>query len=203
MAKKFSGTVVVAAIAATAVCAFASPASAASRSLFCGTGNVQPFKPWGDYSYYKLAPNGNVESGSAAWALGGGAQVVSGNEPFYVSGAGSHSLALPAGSTATSGSSCLGLAGLYVRFFAQTDDDTTSNLRVQVIYRGLVGQVLSVLDVKTLPPAEDWGPTPQLLVLGGLTAPLGTSSVQLRFTPVGGSGTWHIDDVYVDPLMQI
>jgi len=204
VAKKSSGTAIVAAIAAAAACAFASPASAAPKALFCPSGSARVFAPWGDYNLYRLAPNGDLEFGSFAWSLSGGASVVSGNEPFYVAGDDdSHSLALPAGSSATSGASCLGLAGLWVRFFAETDPGATSNLRVQVVYRGLVGQVLSILDVKTLPPAGDWGPSPQLLVLGGLTAPLGTSSVQLRFTPVNGTGTWHIDDVYVDPLMQI
>jgi hypothetical protein len=36
-------------------------------------------------------------------------------------------------------------------------------------------------------------------MLGGL-APLLTTSVQFRFQPVGTSGAWRIDDVYIDPL---
>jgi hypothetical protein len=36
-------------------------------------------------------------------------------------------------------------------------------------------------------------------MLGG-TLPLLTTSVQFRFQPVGASGAWRIDDVYLDPL---
>ena len=36
-------------------------------------------------------------------------------------------------------------------------------------------------------------------MLGG-AVPLFTTSVQFRFEPVGASGAWQIDDVYLDPL---
>ena len=75
----------------------------------CGT-NLPVFAPWGDYSLYYFAPNGGFESGSDGWTLGGGAAVVSqGNEPWYLGGAGSHALQIPAGGTASI-SVCYGLA---------------------------------------------------------------------------------------------
>src|SRR4051794_23217883 len=67
--------------------------SSASAGLLVATANgcpsptvSQPFSKWGDSNKYFLAPGGAFESGDAAWTLGGGAKVVSGNEPFYVHG---------------------------------------------------------------------------------------------------------------------
>src|SRR3954453_2805958 len=65
----------------------------------------RPFTRWLDLFQYTLVPGGNFESNAAGWTLTGGAQVVSGNESFNVSG-GSHSLSLPAGSSATSPAMC-------------------------------------------------------------------------------------------------
>src|ERR1700742_2283154 len=61
---------------------------------------TQPFVSWGDNSSYELALGGSFE-GFNVWKLTGGAQVVSGNEPFNLnSRSDSHSLFLPAGSSA-------------------------------------------------------------------------------------------------------
>ena len=38
-------------------------------------------------------------------------------------------------------------------------------------------------------------------MLGGV-APLLTSDVQFRFTPLDKGGDWRVDDVYLDPLMH-
>src|SRR5687767_13195318 len=43
------------------------------------------FAPWGDYANYALVPGGSFEAGTPTWAMSGGAKVVAGNEPFYVS----------------------------------------------------------------------------------------------------------------------
>jgi hypothetical protein len=38
-------------------------------------------------------------------------------------------------------------------------------------------------------------------MLGGVL-PLLTQDVRIRFTPADATGSWTIDDVYVDPLMH-
>ncbi len=168
----------------------------------CPGTRQQPFAPWFDYASYVLAPSGSFESGASGWTLSGGARVVSGNEPFYVHAKGeSRSLLIPSGGSATSPPVCMTLGQPVARFFA-TSNGGSGTLRVQVIARNLLG-VLTVLDGGTVPASGDWRPTPPVgLLLSTLTAPLGTKSVQFRFTPVSGSANWQIDDVYVDPWLN-
>ena len=72
-------------------------------------------------------------SGAAAWTLSGGAKVVSGNEPFNVSGAGSRSLYVPAGGTATSPTVCVGISEPSIRWFAKQQSlNLTGAMTVEV-----------------------------------------------------------------------
>src|SRR5206468_9610048 len=77
---------------------------------YCDPTATHPFSAWGDSASYARLLNGGFEAGSTGWTLGG-ARVVSGNEPFFVGGntADSHSLLLPAGSSAYSGTVCFAL----------------------------------------------------------------------------------------------
>jgi hypothetical protein len=105
--------------ALVAAAAFAVPAANAGLigNLLgnCPSGGSQVFAPWQDAANYLLAPNGSFEFGSTGWSLSGGAAIVNGNEPFYPTG--THSLALPSGSSATSPTVCLGTQQLYIRMF--------------------------------------------------------------------------------------
>ena len=135
--------------------------------------------------------------------------MVTGNEPYMVGGAGqSHSLSLPAGSSATSPPMCIGILSTGMRLFVQNTGAAGSNLRVQVIYHGGVGgllgglgSTLGISDRAAFPGTQAWKPSPHFLMAGGLL-PLLTQSVQFRFTPLSTGGNWRIDDVYLDPLMH-
>jgi hypothetical protein len=170
----------------------------------CDGNFVQPFAQFGDDASYLPVPNSGFEQGASGWSLSG-AYVTSGNETFFAGGASdSHSLRLGSSGSATSGVACNGALGLKGRFFARNVGDPNGRLKVQVVYRGLLGFVISVLDVDSIQTCgSSWEPSDPVSILGGLTAvlPLGTRSVQLRFTASGGD--WRIDDVYVDPLAQI
>ena len=187
----------------------AAPAHAASLGLACPTPAAQTFAQWGDSNYYIPAPDSGFENGAAGWTLTGGARVVSGNESYMVGNAGdSHSLALPAGSSATSPPMCIGLLSGGMRLFVQNTGAATSNMHVQVIYNGGVGALLGGLtstlrisDQGTFPGAQTWQPSPDVAMIGGVL-PLLTQSVQFRFTPLSTGGNWRIDDVYLDPLMH-
>jgi hypothetical protein len=125
-----------------------------------------------------------------------------------VSGTGSSSLALPAGSSAATPPMCIGLLSTKMRFFAVNTGSPSAMLKVQVVYRGglgtvlgTVGSTLGVSDAGYITNTGGWEPTPAISMLGGVL-PLLTQSVQFRFQPVGQAGNWRIDDVYLDPLMH-
>lgn len=188
--------------AAFAALAIAAPAASASLVDGCpDTGAAQPFLPWGDQSWYVLAPDGGFEQGGGVWSLEDGAVVVAGNESFQVGGAGdSWSLSLPDGSRATSADVCIGLDSPTMRFFARNDGDPDASLHVSVIVDTLLGR-LTVPIGSVDGRQSSWHPTPIFPLLANLTAlPIvndGTASIRLRFTPNGGD--WQIDDVYADP----
>lgn len=194
------------AVLVAAVCVSASPATAADDSLLgCGYEASHPFMQFLDPLPYTLLPDGGFESGAAGWRLSGGAKVASGNEPWYVSGRGTRSLVLPSGSSATSPPMCMGLVLPVVRFFT-TGGSLLSYLQVDALYTDASGRRQSVTLLPAQPASASWAPSLQMLQLGGainaLTLNGLTTEIQLRFTPKGGlfgSGTWRIDDVYVDP----
>ena len=196
-------------VAAASVLVFlavsSAPASANPLSLLftgcAGQSESQVFAPWGDLAEYTPAPGGNFEPGGAAWALTGGAQVVSGNETFNVAG-GSHSLSLPAGSTATSPRQCTSISHPSVRFFVRNTGAPTSQLRVQALYPGLLGGT-SVDSLGTITASSQWSPSPaNMSVLAAnllATLSLDSTTIAFRFIPVDSTGNWSIDDVYLDP----
>lgn len=190
---------------AVALAVLASTASAGVISSITGTScppvpSSQVFLPWLDPASYEFAPNGGFENGAKSWSLSGDAQVTAGNESYFVhSATDNYSLNLPDGSSALSSPVCIGLTRPTFRVFTSNSGAATSSLHVQVIYRGLLG-VLSVLDGGTIVAGSAWAPTPQLLML---EAPLGSTSVQLQFTPVGSGGNWRIDDLYIDPFNSV
>jgi hypothetical protein len=203
------GLAALASAAAMTASAAAPSAQAASLGISCPTPAAQTFAAFGDTNYYIPAPDSGFENGAAGWKLTGGAQVVTGNEPWMVGGAGqTQSLSLPAGSSATSPPMCIGLLSGGMRFFLQNAGATTSGLRVQVIYNGGVGALLGGLtstlkisDQGTEYGDKAWAPSDDIVMTGGLL-PLLTQSVQFRFTPLSTGGNWRIDDVYLDPLMH-
>lgn len=172
----------------------------------CANGGSQIFAPWLDFSNYILAPNGSFELGSKGWSLSGGAGVVSGNEPFLPTG--SHSLALPSGSTAMSPTVCLGTKQLYIRFFGSDLGGTDGGLRVRVYWYGLLNQLLGHSDFAVFAPGGPWAPSGQINSSGGLLAPLpvvallSSSSARIEITPLGSGSHWQIDDLYIDPSVM-
>jgi hypothetical protein len=197
--KALCGVVIVAALALTsnakAGLLGTGPAS------YCDPTSQQIFKPWNDSSYYSSLLNGGFEGGSTGWILSGGARVVSGNEPFLVGDeSDNHSLLLPSGSSAYSGTVCFALGDWHLRLFARNTGSKTGALHVQVVVPSLLGGLLTILDGGTITANGTWAPSPRLeLALCNVTSLLGTRAVAFRFTPVGAGASYQIDDVYLDP----
>jgi hypothetical protein len=183
-------------VALVALCA---PAALAGGSLLglnndCGSAS-QPFAQFGDYRSYTFGANGGLENGSTGWSLGGG-EIVTGNESYFVhSPADGHSLYLSPGDSALSPSLCMGTTSTVTRFFVRSDNG--GRVRVQVVLRNLLGQVLGVVQVSDLTAGSSWSPGPAILNLDSLLGLVGVSSIQLKFTQL--SGSVQIDDIYVDP----
>ena len=148
----------------------------------------QPFAPWADPAWYELAPGGDFESSS--WALSGGAHLVSGSEPWAVTGSrGSRSLDLPAGSSGESPTTCVDAAYPSVRFFIAG----TGSVAVSIVDGNLV--IPAGIAIAT----SAWQPTPVMLTTSAVVATLagGVANVSLRITALTGAP--QIDDVYIDP----
>lgn len=186
---------VLASVTLLSALAIGTTSASAGLGIACPDPTTQPFRAWSDYAQYARVPDGGFEAGASGWKLSGGAKVVAGNEPFYLTGAADRwSLLLPAGSTATSPPMCISLLSSKMRFVG--GGPAGSSLKVQVLYRGLLSNVLGVLDGGTVKSNGEWAPSPQVSMLGGVL-PLLTRSVQFRF--VATSGTPLVDDVFLDP----
>jgi hypothetical protein len=192
--------------AAAATMALATPANAGVLTMSatnCEDGALtQPFRPWFDGANYKEVKGGAFDPGATGWTLRGGARVVAGNEPWNVrNGRDSHSLLLPAGSSATSATSCVGLAEPTMRFFAKKNRGLLSTLAVTVWVKTSLGLELPV-PIGVVLGNGSWKPSPRFLIVANLLPlfPGHRTPVAFTFTPL--LGDWQIDDVYVDPRMR-
>jgi hypothetical protein len=135
-----------------------------------------------------LSPAGDFESGG--WTLSGGASIASGSEPFAATGTpGSSSLSLPAGSSATSPSTCVNAAYPTVRMFV----GGTGAVAVSVVYHGVA------IPTGVAVAAGSWMPTTSMVTGSALWGLLngGSDNVQVQLTALLGSP--QVDDVFVDP----
>jgi hypothetical protein len=180
--------------AASAAAVAVLPAAAAHASLLnfnaCNDSALsQPFTQWGDNASYELTPGGDFES--SGWSLSHGASVVSGSEPYAVTGTlGSRSLSLPAGASAQSPLTCVDAAYPTARFFVSG----SGALAVSVVWAGIT------IPTGVVVTAGDWSPTTPLLTLSAIPGLLagGTAQVSLRLTSLGGAP--QVDDVFIDPM---
>jgi hypothetical protein len=187
-------------IAAAGLSVPAASAGTAHRLLpSCGAKSY-PFTLWGDYDAYCAFPNLGFENGSASWTLTGKASIVAANEPWDVSGNGTHALQLGPGATALSSPLPVSLVDPWVRFFARSVG-ASGPLHVQILFHGLAGNLTGLLNVGNLSPSgySSWQPTQK--VLSTLALPLLTTSAQVLLTSQATSGSWQVDDVYLDPCV--
>src|SRR5205807_2253014 len=116
-------------------------------------------------------------------------------------GGSAHALQLPGGASATTAPFCVNAGNPSYRFFSRSNCGLLGLLpvmNVSLVYRdSLLGLVALPLGVAL--PSSSWAPSPVELTLSALPALLadGATPLSLRFSSV--SGTWTVDDVWVDP----
>jgi hypothetical protein len=201
--------IVALAAALTAAAALSAQAPGAGQALLnCPDQQAElPFLRWLDPIPYVRVPGGDFE-GAHGWQLSGGASIVSGNQPW---GAGSRSLYLPAGASATSPETCVGVLALTMRYFAANSGSALAPLKVEIIYRTSSGQKRTATVGSRL-GGSSWSPglLPTVYLLSHLGPLLQledglATTVQFRFTSQSsllGGGRWRVDDVWVDPWLS-
>lgn len=164
---------------------------------------AKTFLPWLDVADYTALSGGDFEGDGAGWSMTGAAAVAGGNETYQVGGADdAKSLALDAGSSATSPAICVGVEHPTIRFFAKRRatglQSSLSTLRVEALTETATGAVVTT-PVGSVGGTSSWQPTLPMAIGTNLLAPLPgeRTAVALRFTAVGGD--WSVDDVWVDP----
>ena len=206
MAGKFKIFVALAAIATAAIAAPAANAGLlVSSAESCEAQQFsKPFSPWADYANYTPVPGGAFEAGQKAWTLSGGAKVVSGNEKYNVrSSDDSRSLQIPAGGVATSPAMCVGLSEPTIRWFQKQSSvlGLTGSMTVSVLTETSLGVVVETpVGAGLLTSA--WSPSLTGVVITNLLPLLPDSKTAVAFRFRAVTGTWTVDDVYVDPYAK-
>jgi hypothetical protein len=186
------------ALAALAALAVMAPARADAAGC-PGQSLAQTFQRWADPAWYTPLPDAGFEAGSETWNLRTAANVVAGNEPYYVGARDDRrSLSLALDGSATSAALCVGLGHPTIRFFARNTGSAAATLAVSVQFRDLRGNQRST-PIGLITAGPRWEPTPPLPVTVNALALLTAQDVHFGFSPASGRGEWSVDDVYVDP----
>jgi hypothetical protein len=180
---------------------------AGNPSLSCAVqpATSQPFLNWNDSSSYFLAPNGDMEGSpsAAGWNLSGGASPVLGSELFDVTGHSSdaYSLGLPAGSSATTPPICVTIQDPQLRFFVRNTGDPKAQLTIQAVLLDPSSGKAKTVDLGTVKGSGDWTLSNPVLFKSAIQpGPDGTGLLAFSFSPKDNSGSWQIDDLYIDPI---
>jgi len=160
------------------------------------------FLPWLDFMSYSLAPEGDL-SATDRWQLAG-ASLVADHDPWT---SGSVALALPAGSSATTPSMCVGLVNPTIRFFVWNGAGRASDLRVDLVYQSVLGGTTTTTLARVRTTGTGWQPSPPIMVGANLFSAItagGYATVSFVLTPenVSAGQAWEVDSLYVDPFLQ-
>jgi hypothetical protein len=158
-----------------------------------------PFAQFGDSAQYTLAPGGSFESGAPGWSLSR-ASVVEGNESYNLV-PGTHSLAIGSGGQAVSPWVCISSEYPTFRLMAKRVGGS-GLLNVSLQYVNVLGLGVN-LSVANLESDPSWAPSPAMRLGNSLPLWLPGTSLQIRlvFQP-GGTSSWSIDDVFLDPYSR-
>jgi hypothetical protein len=195
-------------LAVGSVAAFALVPSTAQAGLLAADATnceeqafAQVFLPWADPANYTLHPGGDFEPGSPAWDHTSGAAEAAVNEPWDVTDdLDGHSLALGSGSSATSPTICVGIEHPDIRFFAKASS-SLATLKVEVLFTDGNGNT-QTLAIGSATGNSGWAPTAPMPIVANLLPLLPGSKTPVAFRLTATSGSWKVDDFYVDPYAR-
>lgn len=165
------------------------------------TPTSQVFAPWGDWSDYSLLPEGDFEGHNGGWNLGN-AWVGDENEPWKVGSPDDHhSLSLGANGYAASPWFCLGEQHPTFRFFARRDS-WNAQLSYSVRWINVDGDVEEMRLGSVSRGFRSWRATNQLPLAQALNLWEAGHTVDAQLVFRSVTGSWVIDDVYVDPYTR-
>ncbi|HTU80162.1 MAG TPA: hypothetical protein VMF09_15530 [Solirubrobacteraceae bacterium] len=177
------------ACAAPAVASAACPSSPASEAL----------ARFGDHALYALLPGSTFESGATGWSL-------SDAEVNTEAGAlGASSLTIDGGGQAISPAFCVSSEYRTFRFFARQASSAgmwPGSLNVSLLWTDVFGRPHDT-PVASLQPGSEWTLSPVLQLASALPLWMPGSHLQVRLAfQASGSGSWAIDDVFIDPYSR-
>jgi hypothetical protein len=113
----------------------------------------------------------------------------------------SHSLNLPAGSSATSRSLCVSVAEPTIRLFVKAPPTLGAALLVHATVRDSATGLSVTIPYVVVGGLRGgrWAPTAPILVTSALDL-VGDAQLTIQVTPIGIKANWQVDDVYVDPF---
>jgi hypothetical protein len=160
----------------------------------------QTFAAWGDDGQYTPVANAGLEDGARGWMLFGDADVVDGNEAWNVGGAAdSHSLDLPARSSAVTAPMCIDETYPYFRLFAKKLGSGKGELKIDVLFLDSNGKIQATKPYSYSTSQAGWLPTATIDIgLFDANTAADAAPVAFRFT-TAKDAHFQIDDVYVDP----
>jgi hypothetical protein len=147
-----------------------------------------PFAQWGDFANYRLAPDGDFQTGDD-WTLAHGATLVGDSSPL----SGGTALELSRNESALSPPICIDGTESFSRTMARAEGTN----RLSGVLVEAVSSTGRDLPVGYIQGDDSWSPSSRFLAPRWL-AFQGNDTFQYRFTGVG-KGTTIIDDVNVDP----
>ncbi len=204
MTRNHMGRKITGVIAGIAVAFIGMPAAA--QAAACPTVPVaQKFKQFGDLAYYNLAAGGDFES--KKWTYTGKTAIIAGNEPWKLNNTKDKSaISIPAGSTAISPPICVGVEHPHFRFVAALTSGNWGTMWVKMRYTDPVSKKVITLIVGSMDFSggnRAWTVSPQMGL--GNSLPIygaATVNVQIILEPIQNSGTWSVDDVFIDPYRK-
>jgi hypothetical protein len=160
----------------------------------------QVFLPWADLGGYSLAPQGGFSEVSG-WQLDK-TTFATDHDPWT---AGTTSLRIPGNGQATTPAMCVNLSNPTIRLFIKNAAGLNTDLKVDVLYENLQGNVTTLNLAKLRTSSSGWQPSIPIPI-GVNLASVGTASgyaaVAFVFKPEGlaAGQYWAIDSLYVDPF---